>query len=149
MKYKTRGAPQNGRVIPFPRHLLEMEPSWPQAGYWLHPEIADLIDRLIALDHSGALTEREERNVISSIAGLEVEVDHYRNFIGKLPLGRLLPDPGCRPSREAIINRPWTKENALRFLGFVHRVREYVEKLEAKYSMCEVGDVRSLRNPAH
>jgi len=139
MQLEDTAARKNSRVFPFPRHVLEIAEGLPDAGYWAHPEVAHLIDRLIALDHSGALSEREERQVISSIAGLEVEVDHYRDFIGKLPRGRLLPDPGCRPSRETIINRPWTKENAARFLGFIHRVREYVEKLEAKYGVVEWG----------
>ncbi len=132
-------AARKPRIIPFPRHYLEPPQGLPDAGYWSHPEIADLIDRLIALDHSGALSEREERLVVDAIAGIEVEVDHYRNFIGELPSERLLPDPGCRPSREAIINRAWTRENAVRFLGFIHRVREYVEKLEAKYGVAGWG----------
>lgn len=130
---------RKSRIILFPRQVLEIPEGFPDAGYWSHPEIADLIDRLISLDQSGVLTDREERLVVGAMAGIEVEVDHYRNFIGELPLERFLPDPGCRPSREAIINRPWTKENAVRFLGFIHRVREYVEKLEAKYGVVEWG----------
>lgn len=142
MKRKTIGTPQTGRVIPFPRHLLEMGPSWPQAGYWAHPEIADLIDRLVALDKTGALSTAEEFRVASTISAIEVEVDHYRDWLLKLPARRLLPDPGCRPLRDAIINRPWTRENAVRLLGFIHRVREYVEKMEAKYGLAKVATAR-------
>lgn len=124
-----------GRVIPFPRHAWPMPDIGPWAAYWVHPEIARLIDRLDALDDTCALSAREDTIITWSKAAIETEAGHHRWELACLSRDRLLPDPGARPSRGRIINHQPDAEGLRLFLGYLHRVREWVEKTEAKYGI--------------
>lgn len=102
-------------------------------GALAHPEIRDLIERAVRLDATAALTAREENLLVWNAATLETLGSFYwLDFVAIS--GQPLPDPGVRPQREAMApyaDRPRDFERAL---GFVHRVREYIERAEIKYS---------------
>ncbi len=114
---------------------MKLEMNAPPPGYWAHPDIENLIARLIALDHTGALSKSEDLRVIAGISAIEAEIDQYRLLLGNLSMSGALPDPGCRPRRGDFINSPWTRESAIKLLGYIHRIRELVERLEAKYGL--------------
>ena len=99
-----------------------------------HPEVCRLLTRIERLDHSGALSDAEINRIVWSGANLETFAGYYwRDF--NAFVGKPLPDPGCRPLYDALYPFDDRKPDFSRVLGYFHRVRQYVERLEAKYGI--------------
>lgn len=109
------------------------DPNRPFRGALAHPDICDLLDRGRQLYDSGLLTDREGTLVVWRSASMETLVSAYWHDLHVL-IGAPLPDPGCRPMTDAMHPYRDDKPYSLpRCLGFYHRLREFIERLERKY----------------
>ena len=107
----------------------------PYRGALAHPQICDLLDRGERLYESGLLTCNEGNRVVWSSASMETLATAYWRDLNALE-GKPLPDPGCRPQAPAMHPyKPGAPYDLNRCLGYVHRFREFIERLEAKYEI--------------
>jgi hypothetical protein len=103
----------------------------------MHPEFRAVARRLANLMLSKRLNQKELEYVCSAFLDLAEIWLAFCDEFGAL-VNKDLPDPGCRPDvREAVAfledrSKPRSFDLAL---GYVHRVREYVERLEATYGI--------------
>lgn len=102
-----------------------------------HPEFGRLLMRLVDLRRRDVLTDGEGFRVECAIAGLENEAAAHWLELAALPYDEPIPDPGTRPSREAIINLRPGPDALTKVAGYFHRCRVFCEKLEAKYGTGE------------
>lgn len=110
-------------------------------GALAHPDICDLLERGRQLYDTDLLTCNEGNRLIWSMASMETLCSTYWHDLNAL-IGAPLPDPDPvrRPMARDLYpyrsNKPYDL-NAM--LGFYHRLREFIERLEAKY---EIGGDR-------
>lgn len=102
-----------------------------------HPYLLKVSRSLCNLLLSKRLTETEALHVTLSVLGL---YDIRMAFWDELNaiVEQDLPDTGCRPTGPEVFafldNRSKPRDFDLA-LGYLHRVREYAERLETKYGM--------------
>jgi hypothetical protein len=104
-------------------------------GALAHPDICDLLERGRQLHETDLLTDREGNLVVWRSASMETLCAAYWHDLNAL-VGAPLPDPGCRPMADAM--HPYRSDKPYdlnRCLGFYHRLREFIERLEAKYQI--------------
>lgn len=105
------------------------------SGNWPHYEIFQLSERLFQLDATGSLTAKESVRTAQLVMALECRGgDFWPEF--EALRGQPLPDPGIRPLAESIW--PYHSKRPRDFnacLGFVHRIREWLERVEVKYGL--------------
>lgn len=101
-------------------------------GLFAHPELLDLIERMIALDETCSLSDAECNRIAWDAASIENLCGVFWQEIRSI--GGDLPDPGVRRLKASIW--PYHDSKARDFsaaLGFIWRVREWVGKVEAKH----------------
>jgi hypothetical protein len=109
--------------------------SLPFRGSLAHPDICALLERGSQLYETGLLTCNEGNRVIWASASAETLASTYWQDLHAL-IGAPLPDPGCRPQTPAM--HPYkagAPYDLSRCLGFFHRLREFIERLESKYEI--------------
>jgi hypothetical protein len=109
--------------------------SLPFRGSLAHPDICALLERGSQLYETGLLTGNQANRVIWTSASMETLALTYWRDLNAL-VGKPLPDPGCRPHITEMhpykAHKPY---DLSRMLGFFHRFREFIERLEAKHGV--------------
>lgn len=104
-----------------------------------HPDLLAVSRRLGNLALSRRLTQNETDSAVFAIMGLaDIRLSFWDDLNGLVE--HPLPDPGCRPSGHevfAFLDNRSTPRNFNLALGYLHRVREYAERLETKYGFGE------------
>lgn len=102
-----------------------------------HPDLLVVGRRLGNLMLSKRLTETEALHVTLGIMGLADIRLAFWDDLNAL-VDRDLPDPGCRPTGPEVFgfleDRSMPRDFNLA-LGYLHRLREYAGRLEAKYRL--------------
>ena len=98
-----------------------------------HPDIAAMMRRIERLTRVGSLTEGERGILAGALEALAAMGRECGRELAGLE-GKPLHDPGCRPEARAVFYYRLTHGRGFDLvLGYFHRVREYVERLEAKH----------------
>lgn len=104
-----------------------------------HPDLLAVGRRLGNLMLTKRLNQTETLQATQGFIGLFDTWVAFWTDLNSLR-GHPLPDPGCRPTGPevfAFLDDPAAPRDFSLALGYLHRVREYVERLEAKYGLGE------------
>ncbi|ARU00868.1 hypothetical protein [Yoonia vestfoldensis] len=105
----------------------------------LHPGLLEVSRRLCNLLLSKRLTETEALHMSSGIKGLSDVWLVFWDDLNALA-SQDLPETDCRPAGTEVFTFLSDRSMPRNFnlaLGYLHRLWEYAERLEAKYRLCE------------
>jgi hypothetical protein len=104
-----------------------------------HPDLLAIGRRLGNLALSRRLTQNETDLALFGMMGIgDIRLAFWDDL--KALAGHPLPDPGCRPSGPevfAFLDDPDASRDSALAFGYLHRVREFADRLEAKYELGE------------
>lgn len=117
----------------FRAELAKHEGERPADASAEHPDVTAMMQRIEKITRSGSLTQGERGILAEAMEALATMGRECGRELADLA-GKPLPDPGRRPEARAVFYYRLTYGRGFPLvLGYFHRVREYVERLEAKY----------------
>jgi hypothetical protein len=106
----------------------------PNPGFWMHPDVARLIDRACRLIERRVMRPVDANNAGWSCSALEWTVHSYiRELTALSDAGLPMPAARYEPTRRQFRAHP-TFEN---FAGFCARFGKWLDKAEAKYTVTQ------------